>query len=304
MVIHTQGLSYHYRRGVDALHNVSLAVPAGAVLGLLGPNGAGKTTLLQCLVGLRRASAGQITVLGHDVRTREPITTGQVGYVAEGVRLPEWMTLSALERWVAPLYPKWDHALADQLRDSFRLSGSRKIRTLSRGEHMKAALLIALAPRPALLCMDEPFTGVDVTVKDALVRGLLSSVTDVGTTIVIASHDLAELELLVDHVAMLSAGRLVLSGTAESVRERFQRVTITAADSVLDALRPEPQWLQVERARRRMSFVADEASGVPSVALLSARVPEADDIAVEPLSLKDVFVTVAQREELARGRAA
>src|SRR5690606_14549656 len=115
---------------------------------LLGPNGAGKTTLLQILAGLRRPAAGWARVLGKDVTALGVGDRQAIGYVAEGLRLPGWMTLRQLEAYLAPLYPEWDRSLADELRRRFRLDPDRRIRTFSRGEHMKAALLCALAPRP------------------------------------------------------------------------------------------------------------------------------------------------------------
>src|SRR5687768_6829857 len=153
-------LSYSYAR-VDALHDITFHVPQGALYALLGPNGAGKTTLIQLLMGLRRANRGQVSLLGMDSRSLDREQRAQISYVAESQALPAWMTLEYLERYLAPLYPTWDRALAADLRRRFGLDSRRRIGTLSRGEHMKAALMCALAPRPKLLLMDEPFTGMD-----------------------------------------------------------------------------------------------------------------------------------------------
>src|SRR4051812_41631790 len=158
-VVETAGVKHRYGFR-ESLKGVDLVVPQGAVYALLGPNGAGKTTLLRILMGLQQASAGSVEIFGKR-RARIPLENrAQVGYVAEGQRLPKGMSISALESYLAPLYATWDFALADALRSRFQLDRNQKIGTLSKGQYMKAALLCALAPRPRLLVMDEPFTGM------------------------------------------------------------------------------------------------------------------------------------------------
>jgi ABC-2 type transport system ATP-binding protein len=224
-VVEVRDLTYRYGSH-PALRNVSLDVPEGAIYALLGPNGSGKTTLLQILMGLRRAQSGQVSILGRDVRTIRASDRASIGYIAEGQALPRWMRLEELEAYLAPLYPTWDPSLAASLRDRFELDPSRKIKTLSRGEHMKAALLCALAPRPRLLLMDEPFTGMDVIVKDELVRGLLETSGSEGWTVLVCSHDLEELNLLADRVGFINAGEMVLSESMDEMRTRFPGATL------------------------------------------------------------------------------
>src|SRR5665213_365147 len=210
MVVDVSGVSYCYGK-VTALSDLELSVPAGAFYALLGPNGAGKTTLLQLLMGLRRKQTGRISLLGVESSALTLRERSTIGYVAEGQALPKWMRLAQLERYLAPLYPSWDSALANTLRERFGLDAERKIGTFSRGDYMKAALLCALAPRPKLLLMDEPFTGMDVLVKDELVRGLLDFAGNEGWSVVLSSHDIGELELLADWVGFLDGGRMQLS---------------------------------------------------------------------------------------------
>ena len=196
----------------------SSTVPEGALYALLGPNGAGKTTLLKILLGLLRPTAGRVALLGKELPYLTRRDRAAIGYVAEGQHLPGWMTMDRLEGYLAPLYPTWDFALASQLRERFRLPAGRKLRQMSRGERMKAALLVALAPRPRLLIMDEPFTGMDALVKDELVRGLLESVAGEGWTVLLCSHDIGELEGLADWVGFLDAGRLIISEPMDVLR--------------------------------------------------------------------------------------
>ena len=285
-------LSYSYGR-ITALRDVDLSVPRGALYALLGPNGSGKTTLLQILMGVRRGYRGHATVLGVEsaalaVRHRE-----RIGYIAEGQSLPGWMRLEQLESYLAPLYPTWDHALARDLRARFDLDPARKIRTLSRGEYMKAALLCALAPRPELLLMDEPFTGMDALVKDELVRGLLESSGAEGWTVLLCSHDIGELELLADSVGFLDRGHMALSESMDALHERFKFVDVLlSAEGTVPAF--DPSWLSVERAGRQLTFFTSNADHDVG-AQLARRFPQAARIDARDATLREVFVALARR---------
>ena len=286
-------LSYSYGR-TEALHDVNLVVPDGALYALLGPNGAGKTTLLQILAGLRRATSGRVAIIGKDRATLTRADKARISYVAEGQRLPGWMRLEQLEAYLAPLYPAWDHTLADSLRDRFALDSRRRVGTFSRGEHMKAALLCAVAPRPQLVLMDEPFTGMDPVVKDDLVRGLLASAASDGWTAIISSHDVGELELLTDWVGFIDHGRMRISEDRDRLRERFKRVTIISADAASLERRDGDDWLSADRAGQRLTFITD--SGAPDRdATLRARFPAAEAIEVHDATLGEIFVAMVRQ---------
>ena len=224
-VVEVRNVSYRYG-AVTALRDVTFDVQQGALYALLGPNGSGKTTLLQLLMGLRRARSGTVSLLGVERSALSLRDRASIGYIAEGQPLPRWMRLKELEAYLAPLYPTWDKALAHSLRERFGLDPQRKVSTLSRGEHMKAALICALAPRPRLLVMDEPFTGMDVVVKDELVRGLLETAGSEEWSVLICSHDLEELEMLADWVGFISGGEMLLSEPMDDLRARFPGATL------------------------------------------------------------------------------
>jgi ABC-2 type transport system ATP-binding protein len=290
-------VSYRYGR-VTALRDVSLTVPEGALYALLGPNGSGKTTLLQILMGLRRAATGRATVLGIDAAHLAANERSRVGYVAEGQVLPGWMKLAQLEAYLAPLYDTWDAQLARELRDRFELDPTRKIRTLSRGERMKAALLCALAPRPKLLVMDEPFTGMDALVKDDLVRGLLASSGTEGWTVLVCSHDIGELELLADWLGFLDHGTLRLSEPMDRTREQFTRIDVTLpGDRALADVGALPaEWMSVETTGRRIGFVLRADSHEAAEQMVRARLGEAAHIESREASLREIFVALASKD--------
>ena len=296
--VEARGLEYRYGRMV-ALRNVGLEIPSGSVYALLGPNGAGKTTLFKILLGMLRPSSGAATVLGRDVRHLRAKDRARMGYVAESQRLPPWMKLRELEAYIAPLYPTWDARLADDLRGRFRLDPERRIGSLSRGERMKAALLCALSPRPALLLMDEPFSGIDVVVRDELVHGVLEFAGSEGWTVVISSHEVGELEALADWVGFLAQGRLIVSESMDRLLGRFRWVEARAEGGGPAAREIPPEWLCFEHNGPRVRFLTSSAADEDET--LRAVLPAATQIETNPASLRDIFVGLATGDAAQRG---
>jgi ABC-2 type transport system ATP-binding protein len=211
-----------------ALQEVDLVVERGAVLGLVGKNGAGKTTLIQHLLGLLRAQRGSVRVFGLDPAAEPAAVLGRIGYLAEDRNLPGWMTVSELMRYTAAFYPRWDAAYAMRLCDDFRLDPRQKIRTLSRGQHARAALVAALAHRPELLLLDEPSSGLDPVVRRDVLEAILHTVAEEGRTVLFSSHLLDEVERMSDQLALIEGGRILLAGGLEEIRERHWRITVRA----------------------------------------------------------------------------
>jgi ABC-2 type transport system ATP-binding protein len=220
--IETAKLTRRYGR-LDAVDSLDLCVPVGSTFALVGPNGAGKTTTLTMLMNLVRPSSGRATVLGVDSRRLSSRDFARIGYVSENQRLPDWMTTRALLAYCRPFYPAWDEALAGALLERFRLAPDAKLSTLSRGGRMKAALLTALAFRPALLVLDEPFSGLDPLVRDELTEALLDLGAEHPFTILVSSHDLDEVERLADWIGYLDEGRLRIAEPVSALRARFRR---------------------------------------------------------------------------------
>lgn len=301
-IIEAKGLTHRYGRLV-ALRNLDLTVPEGALYALLGPNGAGKTTLLKILLGLLRPTGGRVALMGKALAHLTIRDRAAVGYVAEGQRLPSWMTLESLEAYLAPLYPTWDYDLARALRHRLRVPVDRKVKAMSRGERMKAALLCALAPRPRLVIMDEPFTGMDALVKDELVQGLLDTAAAEGCSVLVCSHDIGELEALADWVGFMDRGRLILSEPMDVLRDRFRRVEVVmngGAHPIPEALPPD--WLGVERSGKRTSFLLADHGTRSSEEDVRSRFPHAERVEMRAASLREVFVGLA-KEGLGLDRA-
>ncbi len=221
-----------------ALNQVSLQVKPGRVFGLVGGNGAGKTTLIKHLLGRLKPESGSVRVFGFDPVADPVAVLSRVGYLSENRDLPAWMRVDELIRYTQAFYPKWDTAYAEELRTQFGLDPRAKIKTLSRGEHAKAALLIALAYRPEMLLLDEPSSGLDPVVRRDILEAIIRTVADAGRTVFFSSHLLEEVDRVADDIAMMFEGRVVLAGALDDVKEKHRRLILR-----FDSPQPSPPKL-------------------------------------------------------------
>ena len=295
--IETHGLTKRFGR-TAAVTDVTLTVPEGAIYALLGPNGAGKTTTLRTIMNVHRPTTGTARVLDVDSRRLGPPELARIGYVSENQALPDWMRVRQLVAFCRPLYPDWDDAFADRLLRRFELPPDTRIRDLSRGMRMKAALLVSIAYRPRLLVMDEPFTGLDPLVRDDLVRGVLELSGQEGWTVFVSSHDIDEVERLADQVGVLNGGRLELSEPAATLQARFRRVDVTVDGRDGPAPDTPASWLGVQHVGSRVGFVDSAYREGESEAAVRARFGDGVRIEVTPMSLREIFVALAKTYRL------
>ncbi|MCL4177139.1 MAG: ABC transporter ATP-binding protein [Verrucomicrobia bacterium] len=229
-VITLEHVSRRYGAKV-ALGDVTLSIPRGGVLGLVGANGAGKTTLIKHILGLLRAQEGRVRIFGFNPVTEQVAVLQRLGYVSEDRDLPPWITVGELLRYIRSFYPAWDPDYAERLRQQLQLVATARIRTLSKGELAKAALLVALAHRPELLVLDEPSSGLDPLVRRELLEAVVRAVAEEGRTVLFSSHLLDEVARVSDRVAMLTAGRLVLHGELDAIMESHRRIVVRLKQS-------------------------------------------------------------------------
>ena len=289
--IRTYGLVKRFRR-TSVLEGLDLDVPSGSIYGLVGPNGVGKTTTIKILVNILQPSAGRSEVLDTDSRRLAPRDFAQVGYVSENQEMPDWMTVGYFMQFLRPFYPAWDDGLATALLRQFQLPLDRKLKHLSRGMRMKAALASSLAYRPKLIVLDEPFTGLDPLVRDELIEGLLARAEE--TTIFISSHDLAEIESFASHIGYLDAGRLQFSEELETLRARFREVVITLdGPHALPSDAPR-EWLQIESSGAVLRFIDTQYDEARTPEQVRSLFPNVRDIAANGMPLRSIFVALAK----------
>ncbi|HEY3785291.1 MAG TPA: ABC transporter ATP-binding protein [Steroidobacteraceae bacterium] len=215
-VIETRDLAKSYGR-FGALQGLDLSMPQGSIFALVGASGAGKTTAIRVLLNILTPTRGRATVLGVDSRAIGPEVLARIGYVSESQLLPPRLRVGELFDFLRPCYRSWDGALEAEFRERLRLPAERRIQALSHGMRLKMALACALAFRPQLLILDEPFSGLDALTRDEMIGVFLREPRE--SSILISSHELDEVERLATHVAFLDEGRLLFQGTLDALRE-------------------------------------------------------------------------------------
>ena len=204
--IQVRGVRKSYPR--FALRGIDLDVPDGSVLGLVGPNGAGKSTLLRILMGLVRADAGRVTVLGREMPADERWIKARVGFVSEDMALYGAATLRWHMQLVRDMHEGWDDGRASDLLDRFHLDPDQRVRGLSRGQQVKSLLLLAMARRADVLVLDEPTAGLDPLVRHEILTLLAASRSE-RRALIFSSHYGDDVATMADDVAFLYDGRLI-----------------------------------------------------------------------------------------------
>jgi ABC-2 type transport system ATP-binding protein len=291
-VIETTGLTRTFRR-LQAVTDFTLGVPQGSVFALIGPNGAGKTTFIKVLMNLLRPTAGSARVLGVDSRSLDVPHLQRIGYVSENQQLPGWMTTEQFLDYCRPFYPTWDVELEGDLKRQLDLTAQAKIRSLSRGTWMKLALLSALAFRPELVVLDEPFSGLDPLVRDELIHALLHVSQERPWTVLISSHDVEEVERLCDWVGFMKEGRLLTAEPVDSLLNRCRLVEVVSPEAGGAHMPPEPAWIPQGTSGRILRFVDTRHDAADAGHRIAAAFPAAS-VSVAPLSLREIFVALAR----------
>lgn len=289
--IRTENLVKKFGR-VEALRGLDLAVPEGAVYALVGPNGAGKTTVIKILMNIFGATRGRAEVLGLESTRLRGQHFSSIGYVSENQELPEWMRLDSFLAYLRPFYRSWDRKLENELVSQFDLPLDRKLRNLSRGMRMKAALASALAYHPKLIVLDEPFTGLDPLVRDELIQGLLERAEE--STILISSHDLAEIESFASHIGYLEKGQLRFSEELTTLVERFREVQLTF-DTPPRLPKTAPNtWMHLSTSAAVIRFIDSRFDAEKTTTEVRNVLGEARNVAFTPMSLRSIFLAMAK----------
>lgn len=275
-----------------ALDDVSLAVPPGVVFALLGENGAGKTTAIRTILGLAHPDRGKANVLGLDSATQGLEIRRRVGYVPERPTLYEWMTAAEIGWFAAGFYDDAYYPRYQQLADNFGLPRDRKLKSLSKGMRSKVVLSLAMAHEPELLVLDEPTSGLDTLVR----REFLESMVDVaaaGRTVLLSSHQIAEVERVADIVAIVHQGRVAVVERLDELKSQVHDITVTLRDADVDpapaAVRFDGKQVlcQSRRGRQWQLMVRGHLNGElsslraqPYVAAVEVRQPALEEIFV------------------------
>lgn len=276
------------------LDGMDLSVRQGSIMGFLGANGAGKSTTIRILMGLVRADAGSTCVLGHEIPAGGALARQEIGFVSEDLRLYGSATLAWHMDFVAAFYPRWDRAYAERLLRRFDLRPAQRIKGMSHGQRVKAALLLVLARHPRLLVLDEPTSALDPVARHEVLAALMEVMGDEERSVLFSSHNTHEVEQIADAITFIDRGRLLAADDKESCLDRWRRLRLEVPAGVTLPRLPSVVSLQ---GHGRAQVLTSSDYGAELTAALQAA--GASIHAVETMSLEEIFVSnvMHRREE-------
>ncbi len=272
-----------------ALRGMDLRVPAGSIFGFLGRNGAGKTTTIKTLMGLLRCDSGSAQVFGMPVvdADRSVEIRRRIGFVTEDKELYPYMTVEGLIRFTRPFFPKWRHDLERRYLQMFELPPGRKISDLSKGMRSKLMLLLAISRGAELLILDEPTDGLDPAATEDVLRELVTIAASSGTTMFFSSHQLSEVELVADYIGIVDHGKMIVTGSLDDMKVRYQRLQMVFADHMelpkhwvdgVESVRQEGRVVSI-LASHNVDAIVDQVRSIPGTVVERF-----------PVTLKEIFL--------------
>lgn len=296
--IETKNLTKRFGKNI-AVQDLNLNVPSGSIFAFLGPNGSGKTTTIKTVMNIMKSTHGSSTVFGVDSKKLSPKEFAQIGYVSENQELPEWMKVNQFLNYCKNMYSTWDDQFCNSLIEQFNLPLTQRLKSLSRGMKMKAALVSSLAYRPKLLIFDEPFSGLDPLVRDEFISGVLDITESENWTIFISSHDIDEVERLADWVGIIDRGQLKLVEKTETLQNRFRRIELILSESTNAKSKFPDEWLLPKQQERAVHFVDSQYKSGKSENKIREFFPNSSNIEVAGMSLREIFIVFAKKFKIA-----
>ena len=275
---------------------LSLSIPKGVVCALIGPNGAGKTTLMNLLMGTGPADAGCVRVFGHDVATATVEVKRLAALVSPEISYRAWGTVGRAIDFVSGFYPDWDRKRCEDLSGQMGLRRSERVDDLSFGGRVKLSLLLALARNARLLLLDEPSVGLDPLARHQLYTEIFTFIRDEERTVLISSHQLAELERCADHVVVVNEGQVVASGPTPDLLSRYTELDVMLGRGEL----PEHAGLHLlVRNGQRARVLWDRADSRASVPTNNGAL---QIIGERTLTLEELLVALVKSKSAVRWR--
>ena len=262
-----------------ALDDLTMTVPQGTVYGLVGPNGAGKSTAIRHMLGVYRPDSGSVTLEGMEI-WENPVVKARMGSIPDDVFYYPSATLEDMRKFYRGIYPRFDDKLFDRLQDVFNLPKGQ-IRRFSKGMQKQAAFQLTLCCKPDVLILDEPVDGLDPVMRRQVMGLILSDVAQNGTTVLISSHNLRELEDVCDHVGIMDHGKMLLERSLADMQGNIVKLQMVG---------DVPENLNVlhESSSMRLKTLIVRGKEAEITAKVAAANPAYFDVL--PLSLEEIFI--------------
>ena len=273
--------------GFRALDGLTMTVPRGSIYGLVGPNGAGKSTLLRHVTGIYRQDSGSVLLEGNPIY-ENPAAKARIASIPDELYYFLSASTRDMMRFFKGFYPRFDGARYEALKDVFTtINEKQPIRRLSKGMQKQAAFWLALCCRPDVLVLDEPVDGLDPVMRRQVWSLLMGDVAEHGTTVLVSSHNLRELEDVCDHVGILSRGRVLIERSLSDLQENLVKMQVVFQEKEMPRMPEDLQILHVSRVGRIHTLIV--RGGATEV---TNRLAAFGPILLEalPLTLEEIFI--------------
>ena len=270
--------------GFRALDGLDIHVPKGAVYGLVGPNGAGKSTVIRHLAGIYRQDSGEVLIDGQPVY-ENPEIKGRIAYIPDDIFYYTQATINDMMKFFRSVYPRFSQERFEKLEELFNLDRKQPMRKLSKGMQKQAAFWLAMSQCPDVVILDEPVDGLDPVMRRQVWSALLSDVAENGTTVLVSSHNLRELEDVCDHVGIMNHGRMLVERSLSALQDNIVKIQLAFADG---GKLPEGLEILHRSSTGRLQQLILRGSAEELTAKLSAAGPLFLDVV--PLNLEEIFI--------------
>ena len=263
-----------------ALDDLTMTIPKGSVYGLVGPNGAGKSTAIRLMTGIYRPDSGSVTMDGAPIY-ENPANKVRMGYIPDDIFYFPSASMEEMRSFYKGIYPQFDDALYEKLFEVFQLPKKGPIRRFSKGMQKQAAFHLSICTRPEMLILDEPVDGLDPVMRRQVWSLILSDVASYGTTVLISSHNLRELEDICDHVGIMDHGKMLLERSLADMQGSTHKLQLVGE---------VPEGLEVlhESQTGRLKTLVVRGDAGEITAKVNGAAPAYFDVL--PLSLEEIFI--------------
>ena len=270
--------------GFRALDGLNISVPKGAVYGLVGPNGAGKSTVIRHLAGIYKQDSGEVLIDGEPVYENTAVKS-RIAYIPDEIFYFSQASLNDMMKFYSSVYPTFSPERFEKLGEAFELDRKRHIRKFSKGMQKQAAFLLALSQCPDVVILDEPVDGLDPVMRRQVWNILLGDVAENGTTVIVSSHNLRELEDVCDHVGIMDRGKMCIERSLGALQSSIVKIQLALPDGV-----SLPDGLEILHSSSvgRVRQLILRGSAEELTAKLYTCAPLLCDIL--PLSLEEIFI--------------
>ncbi len=270
--------------GFRALDGLSLSVPSGSVYGLVGPNGAGKSTAIRHLTGIFRQNSGEVLVDGQAIY-ENPGVKSRIAYIPDDIFYFSQASIQDMMKFYRGIYPRFDMSRFEHLSEVFDIDRKRPMRRLSKGMQKQAAFWLAISMRPDILILDEPVDGLDPVMRRQVWSIAMQDVAESGTTVLVSSHNLRELEDVCDRVGIIDRGKLLLERGLSDLQENISKIQIAMPDGI-----DIPAGLDIihSSGTSRLKTLIVRGKSDEAIGLLSAAQPLFMDAV--SLTLEEIFI--------------